>query len=80
MTKKQSSVFRYRILTLCWSVQQQAFLAPGTIVEFDMSETAEYKPNVERLVERGAIELYTGEWPVPAPEPEITAGTEVDNG
>ncbi len=79
MTKKQPGAdapARHRILTLAWSPQHGRYLEPGEVVEFDLSETAEYKPDLERLITKGVIEIYTGEWPIPEPAPEtVMEGT-----
>lgn len=61
---------KYKTLTAVYSIQHQADIPAGTVIEFDLSDDAEYKPDVERLLSKGVIELYTGPWPIPEPEPE----------
>jgi hypothetical protein len=58
---------RYTAKTLLWSFQHERFVEPGEVVEFDLSESTEYRPDIGILLEMGAIEPYTGVWPVPPP-------------
>jgi hypothetical protein len=56
----------YKALVLLWSSQHERYIQPGEVIELDLPAQG-----IKRLVEMGAIELYT--------QP-VRETAEVDNG